>query len=191
MAIAAVILAAGEARRFGANKLIRPLGGKPVICHTAGLALASAARPVIVVTGNEPEKIRSALAETSVQFVHNPSFSNGLSRSLKCGVKSVPPECDGALILLGDMPFVQPATLDRLISQFSPASKREIGLPLYDGRPGNPVLWSRRFFAGIEALSGDRGAKALIAAQSEYVYRLETGDKGVHIDIDTPDDLHE
>ncbi|GAA0535842.1 CTP:molybdopterin cytidylyltransferase MocA [Rhizomicrobium palustre] len=188
--IAAIVLAAGLSRRFGANKLLQEFRGKPLIRHVVESAQASTAGTVVVVTGAESHAVKAVLADTKVELVDNIDFSTGLSSSLIQGLKSVPPDCAGALILLGDMPLVSAEIIDQLIEMFSPTSSRAIGVPLSQGRQGNPVLWGRQFFPELLALSGDRGAKALITAHQDWVYTLEVGDPAVHIDIDTPDDLH-
>lgn len=187
--IAAVILAAGQSRRYGANKLLQEFRGKPLIRHVVEAALASALRPVIVVTGAESDAVKASLPHASLELVDNPDFSTGLSSSLKCGLKSVPAHCDGALILLGDMPLISPPLINSLAAMFAPERSRAIGVPTRGGEQGNPVLWGRQFFAELMALEGDRGAKPLIAAHRDWVYRLEVEDDAVHIDIDTKDDL--
>lgn len=187
--IAAIVLAAGLARRMGSNKLLAPIDGVAMVARAVDAVLASQARPVIVVTGNEPDKLRAALLGRDVTFVHNPDFAEGLSASLKRGIAAVPADCDGALVCLGDMPRVSPLDLDRLVAAFNPVEGRAICVPLRDGKRGNPVLWSRRFFAEILALAGDVGAKHLIGAYPEAVAEVPTEDDGVLIDIDTPQAL--
>lgn len=189
MAIAAIILAAGLSSRFGAAKLMQPLRGKPMLRHTIDTALESKAVEVIVVTGNSSPEIQTLLGSVPLKTVTNTDPASGLSSSLKLGIENVD-NCDGAVVLLGDMPFVQPATIDKLIDGFAPPLRQEIGIPLFQGQRGNPILWSRRFFPAITTLSGDRGAKALIEPNRPYVYEVEVDDPGVHIDIDTMDDLH-
>ncbi|MCC7048399.1 MAG: molybdopterin-binding/glycosyltransferase family 2 protein [Alphaproteobacteria bacterium] len=187
--IAAVVLAAGLARRMGSNKLLAPIEGVAMVARVVDAVLASQARPVIVVTGNEPDKLRAALAGREVSFVHNPDFAAGLSASLKRGIAAVPADCDGALVCLGDMPRVAPRDLDRLIAAFNPVEGRAICVPLSGGKRGNPVLWGRRFFAEILNLAGDVGAKHLIGAYPEAVAEVAAQDDGVLIDIDTPQAL--
>src|SRR4051812_42831115 len=159
--IGAVILAAGRASRFGRNKLLEPLAGKAMRRHIAEPALASAADPVIVVTGNEAQRIRDALAPLPLTFCENPYFAMGLSTSLKCGVKALPADCDGMLVLLGDMPGVDAALIDAMVSAFDPSHSRAIIVAARQGRRGNPVLWARQFFPQIAGLSGDAGARSL------------------------------
>ncbi len=187
--IAAIILAAGMSSRMGSNKLTETVGGKPLVRHAVEAALASAADPVIVVTGNGADAVKRSLAPLAVNFVDNPDFSKGLSTSLKCGLKSLPPDCDGALILLGDMPGVSTALLDKLIAAFDPGEDRAICIATRHGRRGNPVLWSRRFFPEMLAIEGDVGARHLIAQYGELVCEVEAADDGPLTDIDTPEAL--
>jgi molybdenum cofactor cytidylyltransferase len=176
---------------MGSNKLLASVGGKPLVRHAVEAALASSAAPVVVVTGNGSVDVRQALAPLAPVFVDNPDFSKGLSTSLKCGVKALPPDCDGVLVLLGDMPGVSPALLDRLIAAFDPAENRAICVATGQGKRGNPVLWARRFFPEILAIEGDVGARHLIVQYSELVCEVEADDDGPLTDIDTPEALAE
>ena len=187
--IAAVVLAAGRSSRLPGNKLLQSLGGKPVVRYAVEAALSSCASSVVVVTGHDQAKVAAALADLSVEIVNSNAYSDGLSASLKCGLSQVPTASDGALILLGDMPLVTASLLDRLIEQFAPSAGREICVPLSKGRRGNPVLWSRRFFAELMTIAGDKGGKHLMRLHEQAVAELEVMDDGVLIDIDTPDDL--
>ncbi len=112
-----------------------------------------------------------------------------MSASLKHGVSALPEDCDGAAILLADMPDVSAALIDRLIAAFDPAEERAVCVATRHGRRGNPVLWARRFFAEIAGLEGDVGAKALLSAYDELVVEVEAGDDAPLIDIDTKDAL--
>ncbi len=187
--IAAIVLAAGLSSRMGSNKLLAPVRGKPMVCHAVEAALASAVASVVVVTGKDGAEVRRALAPCSPLFAHNPDYSKGLSSSLKCGLKALPQDCDGALILLGDMPDVTAALLDKLIAAFDPGEDRAICVATRHGRRGNPVLWARRFFPEMLALEGDVGARHLIAQYNELVAEVEAADDGPLTDIDTPDAL--
>jgi molybdenum cofactor cytidylyltransferase len=186
--IAALVLAAGLSSRMGSNKLLQEWRGLPLIRWTVEAALASEARPVIVVTGNEAAKIETALKGLDVRFAHNRDFSDGLSTSLKTGVATVPDSADGVVVLLGDMPEVQATLIDRMIAAFSPPDNRAICIAVHEQRRGNPVLWSRTFFPEIAALAGDEGAKRLLAEHEELVCEIEA-DGGALRDIDTPEAL--
>ncbi len=184
--IGAVVLAAGLSSRMGGgNKLLRPVAGKPMLRHAVEAALASAAEPVVVVTGNQKGEIAAALDGLSVRFCDNPDFSTGLSSSLKRGLSALPPDCDGALILLGDMPGVSAGLIDSLIAAFDPAENRGICVPTHGGSRGNPVLWSRAFFPEMHALDGDAGARALLARHPDQICEVEMDDDAPLTDIDT------
>jgi molybdenum cofactor cytidylyltransferase len=187
--IAAVVLAAGKSSRMGSNKLLAELNGKPLVRHAVEAALASAARPVIVVTGNDEGKTRGALSGLGVSFVANPDFAKGLSTSLRAGIAAVPQDCDGAMIILGDMPGISAALVDKLIASFEPAEDRVICVATRSGKHGNPVLWARRFFPEIAAIEGDVGAKSLMGAYGDLVCEVEAADDGPLVDIDTPEAL--
>jgi len=188
--IAAVVLAAGRSSRMGGpNKLLAEVGGRPLVRIAVEEALASTARPVIVVTGHQRERVEAALAGLDVTFVHNPDFAEGLSASLKAGTAAVPAEADGAIICLGDMPQVDAPLIDRLLAAFDPERGILIVVPTIAGRRGNPVVLSRRFFPELTALTGDVGARALIAAHPEAVTEVAVTDGAAFTDVDTPDAL--
>jgi molybdenum cofactor cytidylyltransferase len=187
--VAAVILAAGLSSRMGHNKLVAEIKGKPLVRHTTDAALQSGARPVIVVTGSEAESVDQALAGVPVTIVRNLDYRKGLSTSLIAGINAVPEDCDGAVVLLGDMPDVTAHTIDRLIAAFDPEEDRAICVATREGKRGNPVLWSREFFPDIRKLEGDVGAKVLIAENADLVCEVEMADDGPLLDIDTPDAL--
>ena len=113
--IAAIVLAAGRSTRMGGpNKLVAEIGGKPLVRIAAEQALASRAKPVIVVTGHQRERVEAALAGLPVRLVHNPDFADGLGTSLRAGIAAVPADADGAIVCLGDMPQVDARLIDRL-----------------------------------------------------------------------------
>jgi CTP:molybdopterin cytidylyltransferase MocA len=159
--IAGIVLAAGTSSRMGSNKLVEGVRGKTLVRRCVDAALASRLDPVLVVTGHEAERIHAALSGSPVMFVHNPDYRAGLSSSLRAGIAAVPPDCDGAMILLGDMPGIRPNLIDRLVAAFDPLQGHSICIACARGRQGHPVLWSRVFFDHIAALTGDAGARKL------------------------------
>lgn len=188
--IAALVLAAGRSTRMGPeNKLLLDIGGKPMVRRVVETLLASRARPILVVTGHERERVEAALAHLPVMFAYNPDYAQGLSTSLRAGLAAIPAECDGVLICLGDMPRLGASIVDRLIAAFAPEEGRSIVVPTCGGRRGHPVLFARAFFEAMARLSGDVGARSLIDAHPEAVAEVETEDLGVLLDVDTPDAL--
>lgn len=190
--IAALILAAGQSRRMGeANKLLADIGGRPMVAHVAEAAKASQADPVVAVLGHEAGHVRAALAGRDILFAENPDYAEGISSSLKAGLKALPRGVEGVLVCLGDMPRVTAGQIDRLIEAFNPLEGRAICVPTFNGKRGNPVLFARRFFEEMEAVSGDVGARHLIGQAPELVCEVEMEDRGVLLDIDTPEALAE
>jgi len=188
--VAAVVLAAGRSTRMGAvNKMLAEIGGKSLVRIAAEQAVASRAKPVIVVTGHEREKVETALKNLPVHLVHNPDFSEGLGSSLKAGIAAVPEDNDAAIICLGDMPQVDAALIDRLIAAFDPGRGALVVVPSIDGRRGNPVVWSRRFFHDLMSIQGDIGARHLIGNYTEAVVEVPVTGAAALTDVDTPESL--
>jgi molybdenum cofactor cytidylyltransferase len=190
--VAAVVLAAGQSRRMGGpNKLLEEVGGKPLVRRAVEQALASAARPVVVVTGHQRDGVEAALAGLPVQLVHNPDFADGLSTSLKAGIAALPAESDAAIVCLADMPQVDATLLDRMAAAFDPARGALIVVPTFEGKRGNPVLWARRFFPELSALQGDVGARHLIGTYVDAVTEVPVDGRTAFFDVDTPAALSE
>jgi molybdenum cofactor cytidylyltransferase len=186
--VAAIVLAAGRSTRMGGpNKLLAEIGGKPLVRIAVQEALGSRARPVIVVTGHQHERVDAALKGLPVTIVHNPDFADGLSTSLKAGIAAVPSDADGAIVCLGDMPQVDAALIDRLIAAFDPERGALVVVPTIEGKRGNPVVWSRRFFSALATLDGDVGARHLIANYPEAVSEVAFSDRAALVDVDTPE----
>jgi len=190
--VAAIVLAAGRSTRMGGpNKLLAELGGKPLVRIVAEQAAASKASHVIVVTGHQADLVEKALAGLKVSFVRNPDFAAGLASSVKAGIAAVTDDADGAVVCLGDMPLIDTKLIDRLIEAFAPDRGSLIAVPVSNGRRGNPVLWSRRFFRELMTLDGDVGARHLIMKHGEAVAEVPVDGQAAFLDIDTPQALAE
>jgi molybdenum cofactor cytidylyltransferase len=189
--VCALVLAAGRSRRMAPlNKLLVPdARGVPMIARVVDNVLASRARPVIVVTGHEREQIEEALTARPVLLAHAEDYAEGLSASLKAGLRAVPPEAEGILVCLGDMPLVSGEMLDRLIGAFDPEEGRAVVQPTYHGKQGNPMLWAREFLPEMLAITGDVGARHLAAQHAERLVEVEMSDDAVLRDFDTTDAL--
>ena len=195
--IAAIILAAGASSRYRAaagpdgpsTKLVARHEGEALVRRVARAALAAKARPVVVVTGHARADVETALAGLPVAFVHNADFATGLASSLKAGVAALPAAARGAVVLLGDMPFIEAGVIDLLIEGFAKSPAASAVAPLHKGERGNPVLIARALFSRVAELKGDTGARALLNAGGDSVVDIETGDAAVTFDVDTPDAL--
>jgi 4-nitrophenyl phosphatase len=185
--IAAIILAAGASKRFGQVKALLDWHGKPLIAHIADVALASPARPVIVVLGAYAEQVRPALGGRPVQIIVNPNWSEGLSTSVRAGLAALPDEVCATLFVLGDQSNLTPDLLTMLIARF-----RQTGAPIVEPRagsqPGNPTLFAREMFAELAQITGDRGGRPLVNKYADRVAVVQVNDLFELEDIDTPED---
>lgn len=193
--VAALVLAAGRSTRMGGpNKLLADANGVPLVVHAVKAALASQAVEVVVVLGHMEDQVRPVIEKAAppksrLRFVTNPDFAEGLSTSVRTGIAALGANIDAAVVQLGDMPGVGAPLLDRLIAAFSPVEGRSICVPTVGGKRGNPVLWARRFFPEMTALSGDSGAKHLIGEHADLVCEVEMTGEAAITDIDTPEAL--
>lgn len=182
MTVGVIVLAAGRATRMlGASKLTAELHGKPVVAHVVDAAAAAGLPSPLVVIGDRGPQVRAALAGRDVIFVLAPDYASGLSASLRCGLAAVPDDWQAAIVMLGDMPLVTPATLQALAAI---ATLKAVGIPTWQGRRGNPVLWGRFHFPALAQLSGDSGGRGLLSFLPVTLVAADSD--GILQDIDTP-----
>ncbi|MCO6417687.1 molybdopterin-binding/glycosyltransferase family 2 protein [Siccirubricoccus sp. KC 17139] len=189
--VAALVLAAGRSRRMAPlNKLlVTDDTGVPMVTRVVDNVLASRARPVVVVTGYERERVEEALTGRGVIFAHAEDYAEGLSASLKAGLAALPKEVEGVVICLGDMPLVAGPMIDRLLAAFDPEEGRAIVMPTFRGKQGNPMLWAREFLPEMMSITGDVGARHLVGKHADRVAEVEMADDAVLRDFDTTDAL--
>lgn len=184
--VAAVVLAAGEGTRFGGRKLVAPLDGKPLVQHVIDAANASSLSPVILVTGFEGDRLLDALALGRAVAVANPDYRSGQASSLIAGVRALD-TADAAVILLGDQPRVTVALLEALV-----ARQRESGaaavVSSWSGRRSPPTLLHRDLWPALLALTGDVGAREVLAGRDDVAVVHVSGDLGALDDVDTLED---
>ncbi len=188
--VAAVVLAAGGAERFGAAKQLLPWAGGTLLSHAVDVALASQAGPVVVVLGHQADACRAALGDRPVRVVHNTDWAQGQSSSVKAGLAALPATIGAAIFLLADQPRITPAVVDALIERHR-ATLAPVVWPEYAGRRGNPVLFDRVTFPDLLRLSGDVGGRPVLRAYADRAERVPVADPGVLFDIDTPGDYEE
>lgn len=179
--IGALILAAGAGRRIGGGKPGRMLGGRPLLGHVLDRA-AAAGLPRLVVVGADGEATAALVATAGARSVFAADHDDGIAASLGAGVRAAPADWSGLLVLLADMPFVEPPTLQCLAAALAAGAGAVV--PVHAGRRGNPAGFARRYFAALTQLSGDVGARGLL--RSVPCEEVEVDDPGVHIDIDLP-----
>lgn len=189
MDIAAVVLAAGASdRMLGKHKLLLPIASQPMIGTVIETTLVSGFAPTVVVTGFGEEELKPLLQAYDITVVSNPDWMKGMSGSIRVGIDALPDDIDGALIILGDMPLLQPITLEALKNRFILNQGQNIIYPTYRGQQGHPVLFPARFFPTLLELTGDQGAKALLSTFSAEVIEVAVGSREILIDCDTRED---
>jgi probable selenium-dependent hydroxylase accessory protein YqeC len=192
-AVVGVVMAAGSARRFGGNKLLKPFRGKPLLRWVIEAALRSRLACVNVILGHQHGRIRAALADFDgagrLTFTINERHANGQSESIIAGLSTVSADSAGAMFLVGDQPLLDARTIDRLIAAFE-ASPAGICYPRCDGQRRNPVIFARRFFADLRRLRGDVGGSVVIADHPEVAVPVTFDDPKPFCDVDRRADIN-
>jgi molybdenum cofactor cytidylyltransferase len=189
----AVVLAAGQARRFGGGKLTAPWGPGVLLDGALAAAFAAPVRGVTVVTGAEAAAVEAAAracAERAgegarLRIVHAPEHAEGMAASLRAGIASLPLDAEGAFVFLGDMPRAPTAVLRPLAQAI--ADGHAAAAPVFQGRRGHPTVFARALFPDLVALSGDQGARAVLDRVGPLL--VEAPDDGVLFDVDEVGDL--
>jgi CTP:molybdopterin cytidylyltransferase MocA/xanthine/CO dehydrogenase XdhC/CoxF family maturation factor len=190
-----LVLAAGCGSRWGGGKLLADWRGAPLLHGALRAAFAAPVRSVFVVVGAGGEAVAAsarafaaAAGEAArLRIVEAPDWADGMSASIRRGVEALPADADGLLLFLGDMPAVPQAVLQPLADALAAAAPA--AAPVHGDRRGHPVALSRALLPRLQALEGDRGAAAILAALGEALALIETADPGVCLDIDEPADL--
>ena len=191
----AIVLAAGFGARFGGGKLTAPWHGRMLIEGALAAAIAAPVMTVTVVWGADAAVPAAARAyfegrgeAMRLKLVHAEHHARGLSASLKAGIASLPADCAGVFVFLGDMPRVPPGVLEPLAEAL--AAGALAAAPVFDAQRGHPVLFSRALFCDLLQLEGDKGAGSLLAALDPAQLALVPApDDGVLYDVDLRTDL--
>jgi len=184
--VAAIVLAAGEGRRFGSQKLLAPLRDRPLLQHALDAANASALTPIVVVLGADAAVIAASVRSGRAQIVHNPDHATGQASSLRVGLRALDTS-DAVVVVLGDQPNVTAALLDALV-----VAQRSSGAPaivcVQNGRRSPPTLLHRDLWTEVDALRGDTGARDVLARHQDVVAFDVTDSFGGLDDVDTQED---
>ncbi len=190
MTISAVILAAGRSSRFeDGHKLLAEIDGAPIVRHVCTALAASNVDEIILVTSDMNDAVVKAAGTGRWRAVENPEARDGLSTSLRTGLENISPKTDGILVALADMPGIEPALVNALISAFS-AEEPAIVFPVAkDGRRGHPVIWPKSLFRALASMTGDRGGKTILTDHKNLWRPVPCENKGAFADIDTRADF--
>ena len=196
---AAIILAAGSSSRMGSgrHKLLLPLHDRPVLAHVLDAVLASQARPVVLLLGNQVEQVRAHIASyvthPDLSIIENTDYLQGMSTSMRLGIQTLQTygytklsdkEIDSALVLLGDQPLITAQDIDTLIVTYRTTGKRIIA-PTYEGKRGNPILFDASLFPELLEVTGDEGGRSVLERHRDEIATVEMGNPLANIDVDT------
>ena len=183
----AVILAAGESRRMGTQKLLLPFGDATVIESVVLTALASRVDRVLAVLGADRDAVRQKLEPLGIDFVINENFVKGMLSSVQAGFAALPPDAEAAVVMLGDQPFLPARVVDAVVEAFRRSGKGLV-VPAFQGRRGHPVLIGLKYRDEVLALDPADGLRRLMQAHPEDIFKAEVEDANILRDMDVPED---
>jgi molybdenum cofactor cytidylyltransferase len=172
---------------MGAQKLLLPYRGQPLIAHVVDELVGSSVDQVIVVVGKEGRSIVEATAGRPVRIVTNANSDSEMLHSVRCGLSAIPDEADAAMVALGDQPGITSELVTKLVQSFQ-ATPRGIVVPTYKGQRGHPLLFAMRYRREILTSHEGRGLRGLLETHPQDVFEWEAATVGVLEDIDLPQD---
>ncbi|MFK7905892.1 MAG: NTP transferase domain-containing protein [Chitinophagales bacterium] len=193
--ITAIVLAAGLSRRMGKqNKLLLPIGKQKLIVKIVEAVLASQIQETLVVLGHEAIKLQRVLRGKNITLLKNSLYQLGMTTSIQRGIQAASKDTKGYMIVLGDLAEIEVSTLNLLIEAFNEALQKEetpIVIPTFEGKRGNPVIFSAHFREAILKHRDMNGCKGIVQENPEHVITVEMPNNQTLKDIDTPEDYKE
>jgi len=186
--ISAILLAAGQSKRMnGENKLTKEIKGIPLIKLSVKNILASSINELIIVLGHQKEIIEKLIDKNEkIKFVFNKDFESGMASSIKTGLNHLSEDTEAFFICLGDMPMVNKDIFNLLIKS---KNNREIIVPTYKNKQGNPILFSKSMKKKIMTIEGDVGAKKILELNKDKILNLEINDQSITMGFNTQGDF--
>lgn len=186
--VAAVILAAGQSKRIGKNKLLADIDGEPLALKAIRAAIVSKASPVFVVTGYQADALEVELENLDINIVYNPNYRTGIKTSIDIGLKSVPDFCDGALLLPADMPNVTPELLNKMIAKIKKKTEKQLIVADKNGIKSNPVIWSKALYDKADLAAENADVRPIFMEHSDYTTSVKASDDEL-LDVNFQSDL--
>jgi molybdenum cofactor cytidylyltransferase len=193
--IVAVILSAGESSRMGRPKALLPIDGVRFVEKIVAALKSTDVGSIIVVLGHNAEEIRQKISDLPVTILINHDYKQGQLSSLQAAIRhlessSEGSSVDGILVHLVDHPYISAGLVNLMIDRFH-ETKKLIVVPRFQGRRGHPVIFARALFSELLAAGLDQGAKPVVHAHRDETLEIDTEDRGVLIDIDTPEEYRQ
>lgn len=190
--VGAVILAAGQGRRAGMNKLlVEGQDGLPMFMHSVNAAITSNTKPVFVITGHRHEELEEWLEKLDVNVIYNPAFESGVKTSIRLGLKAMPSSCDGAVLIPADMPNLGATEINKLIAKFDASQPKQLCYFTNKGIKKNPVLWSKSLYDKADLVPENAQFRVVFAEHADYSKSVELKDASKLLDINFPNDVKE
>jgi molybdenum cofactor cytidylyltransferase len=180
--IAAIVLSGGKSERMGSAKALLQYRGRSFLLTILDAIESARLEPVIVVAGHHYELIARTFPNQRVIF--NADYEQGMSTSVKAGIRALPADVDGAALFLVDHPLIDRETIDALAAQAAPG---RIVVPVFEGRRGHPVIFAADLFGEILGLPPDQGLNKVVKRNRDRVVEVIVGNSGILRDIDTPE----
>jgi Uncharacterized protein family UPF0007. len=188
--VAAIVLAGGASRRFGGSKLLHAWDVRTVLEASLQAPLKAGLREVLVVTGAYHEALAPLLSRYPVRVIPNPDWAEGMSTSLRAGLRALVGEPEAVVVCLGDMPFLPPAVVTELVRAY-----RRTGAPIVAPEVGgvrrSPVLFDRALLPELMAIRGDEGGRAVVQRHQAEMVLVPFPEERWFRDVDEPGDLRE
>jgi len=185
--ISALLLAAGESKRMGRQKLLLPFGTNTIIEQTVDNLLNSRVDEVIVVLGYRAEELITKIGRNPLKIAVNPHYQQGMSTSIIAGLNLIDNNAKAVMIALADQPGISSKTIDKLIDEFQLHNKGII-IPTYQGNRGHPVIFSIKYKSALLKLTGDVGGRGIIEKHRDDILEIPVDSKDINIDVDAPSD---
>lgn len=190
LAVGAVLLAAGEARRMGGRpKSLLQLGGVPLIRRNLIALSGAGVDEVVVVLGHRAGEIEPTLLDFPVTILHNADYGRGQMSSMHLGLGALSDRLDAVIVAMADQPLINSADITALIGAFKKRGSASAVVPFVDGMRGNPIVLDAAVRASVLAGDANFGCRQWLAAHPEQVARMETSNRHYCVDIDSPEDI--
>lgn len=177
----AIILCAGNSARMIQNKLLMPIGGKPLVHWAVAAVTASCIEDIVIVFGRDAALVRQHIGVPNVKLVDNALYHSGQASSIRAGIKHLHLSSEQCFFVMGDQPFISAKMINGIITAHQ---KGHITRPVCGNRAGSPVLFDKRFYDELMHLKADSGGKEVMRAHSQLVNDYTIDDESAFIDID-------